>query len=221
MASKQTLTALGGALHGLSRALDGLEVRWALVGGLAVSARAEPRFTRDVDVAVEVASDADAERLLWELAQRGYSVHTVLEHKKLRRLATARLASRERGRPGVVMDLLFCSSGIERAIVAAATELEVLPGIAVPVARVGHLVAMKLLAQNDRTRPQDHDDLRALMRVASSAELARALVAVTAIEALGAHRGKKLRGALERIQKEIPPERRAPRAPQSRRKPRG
>jgi hypothetical protein len=36
--------------------LDGLDVGWALVGGLAVSARAEPRTTRDVDVAVAVAN---------------------------------------------------------------------------------------------------------------------------------------------------------------------
>ena len=37
--------------------LKQLDVDCALVGGLAVSVRAEPRFTRDVDLAV-VASDA-------------------------------------------------------------------------------------------------------------------------------------------------------------------
>lgn len=30
---------------------------WALVGGFAVAARAEPRFTRDVDVPVAVEDD--------------------------------------------------------------------------------------------------------------------------------------------------------------------
>jgi hypothetical protein len=39
-------------------------VRCALVGGLAVSARTEPRFTRDADLAVAVASDAEAESLI-------------------------------------------------------------------------------------------------------------------------------------------------------------
>ena len=34
---------------------------FAVVGGLAVSARTEPRFTRDVDVAVAVANEAAAE----------------------------------------------------------------------------------------------------------------------------------------------------------------
>jgi hypothetical protein len=38
-----------------------LGARWALVGGLAVSARAEPRTTRDIDVAIVVGSDSEAE----------------------------------------------------------------------------------------------------------------------------------------------------------------
>lgn len=36
-------------------ALDGLGAAWALVGGLAVSLRAEPRLTRDADLAVATA----------------------------------------------------------------------------------------------------------------------------------------------------------------------
>ena len=39
-------------LRDLSDAFTTQRQRFALVGGLAVSARAEPRFTRDVDVAV-------------------------------------------------------------------------------------------------------------------------------------------------------------------------
>jgi hypothetical protein len=38
--------------------------RWALVGGFAVFARADPRFTRDIDVTVAVADDADGEGLV-------------------------------------------------------------------------------------------------------------------------------------------------------------
>jgi hypothetical protein len=36
----------------------------------------------------------------------------------------------------------------------------------VPVARIGHLMALKVLARDDRRRPQDFDDLRALRREA-------------------------------------------------------
>jgi hypothetical protein len=46
--------------------------RFALVGGLAVSARTEPRFTRDVDLAVQVDSDAEAEALARELMGSGF-----------------------------------------------------------------------------------------------------------------------------------------------------
>src|SRR5258706_9470243 len=51
----------------LAAAVDSLRSakrEFALVGGLAVSVRAEVRFTRDVDLAVRVADDADAERLM-------------------------------------------------------------------------------------------------------------------------------------------------------------
>ncbi len=52
--------------------LQELGVGAALIGGIAVSARAEPRFTRDVDLAVAVSGDAEAERLLFLLRGRGY-----------------------------------------------------------------------------------------------------------------------------------------------------
>lgn len=45
------------ALRRVASDLDARGVRWALVGGFAVSARTEPRFTRDVDVAVLVEDD--------------------------------------------------------------------------------------------------------------------------------------------------------------------
>jgi hypothetical protein len=39
-------------------------VAFALVGGLAVSVRSEVRFTRDVDLAVAVSTDAEMEALV-------------------------------------------------------------------------------------------------------------------------------------------------------------
>ena len=45
---------------------------FALVGGLAVSARTEPRFTRDADIAVAVASDPEAEAVIRTLRGAGY-----------------------------------------------------------------------------------------------------------------------------------------------------
>jgi len=61
----------------------------ALVGGLAVSARAEPRLTRDVEVAVAVAGDAEAEPLMQALvaelffASSGIEAIVVAEAERL------------------------------------------------------------------------------------------------------------------------------------------
>jgi hypothetical protein len=63
---------------------------FALVGGLAVSVRAEIRFTRDVDLAVDVANDAEAEATVSALRDRGYRAIALVEHESLSRLATAR-----------------------------------------------------------------------------------------------------------------------------------
>ena len=48
------------ALRRIQAELTSARVSFALVGGLAVSARTEPRFTRDADLATAVAGGADA-----------------------------------------------------------------------------------------------------------------------------------------------------------------
>jgi hypothetical protein len=53
--------ALESALRRIVLELNELHVSFALVGGLAVSIRAEPRFTRDADLAVALTNDAEAE----------------------------------------------------------------------------------------------------------------------------------------------------------------
>lgn len=47
-------------------------VSLAVVGGLAVSVRTEPRFTRDLDVAAAVASERGAEGLVPALQREGF-----------------------------------------------------------------------------------------------------------------------------------------------------
>jgi len=169
------------------------------VGGLAVSARAEPRTTRDVDIAVAVAGDAEAESALFRLQGYGFSVVSVVEQSARGRLATARLRPSADGARGIILDLLFASSGIEPELVDAAEEIDLVPGLSVPVARTGHLLALKALARNDRDRPQDLDDIRALLRQATAADLDEAREAVRLIEERGFARGKQLSGEFERI----------------------
>jgi predicted nucleotidyltransferase len=131
---------------------------FALVGGLAVSVRTEPRFTRDADLAVAVTSDAEAETLIATLRALGYRIDAVVEQDAVGRLATVRLErSIETDAP--VVDLLFASSGIETEIVSEAEPVELLPALTMGVARVGHLIALKILSRDDDTRPQDLIDL--------------------------------------------------------------
>lgn len=190
---------LGRALADIGVALDAVGARWALVGGLAVSARAQPRTTRDIDVAVVAPSDEIAEALVAALRPHGYAAATVVEQVALGRLGTVRLRRPQIGRLDPVVDLLFCSSAIEREAVEDAQPLEVFRGVVVPVARIAALVAMKLLARDDRRRPQDWDDLRALLAEADADEIARARELLRMIESRGAARGRSLIDALDRF----------------------
>jgi hypothetical protein len=196
MAKKKT-TARGvvDAAEHLASELDTLGARFALVGGLAVSARSEPRYTRDVDVAVSVEDDEAAERLLHAIAGRGYAIDTVIEQKKTGRLATARL--RHPRDPGVFVDLLFASSGIEPELVEMAEPLAYRRGMKLPVARVGHLIALKVLSESDR-RLQDRIDLGVLVGVADATDWSTAEGAVRLIRARGFHRGRALLRRLRR-----------------------
>ena len=176
--------------------LDAIEYAYALVGGLAVSARAEPRFTRDADLAIAVRSDQEAEAAVLALQARGYAVLAVVEQDATRRLAAVRLRGAD---PSTIVDLLFASSGVEPEIVAQAEPMSIFPGFTLPVARTGHLLAMKLLARDDRHRPADADDLRALREVAGDPDWELASLAVKQITERGYERGRDLAGALAHL----------------------
>jgi hypothetical protein len=192
------VTELEAALRRICADLTRTESRFALVGGLAVSARAEPRFTRDADLAVAVASDAEAERLVRGLRADGYQVEALVEQEAVGRLATVRLAGSVDS-PGPVVDLLFASSGIEGEVVADAEPIELLPQLTLGVATIGHLLALKVLARDDQTRPQDLGDLRVLLQVAQPIEIARARDALQLIASRGYDRGRNLLAEFEQL----------------------
>ncbi len=194
------MTGLESELRTICAALTARRRGFALVGGLAVSTRAEPRLTRDADLAVSVADDADAEALIRDLAGLGYRVQAGIEHGPSGRLATVRL-QRTAAR-STVTDLLFATCGFEPELVVRADQLEVLPGFMAPVASIGHLIAMKLLARDDRNRPLDADDLRALRSLADEAAWVEAGVAVGLSIERGFARGRDLRAALQELRAE-------------------
>jgi len=197
--ASQRLTRLERALRRAGDELTAAGKGWALVGGLAVSARTEPRLTRDVDLAVEVKDDAEAELLVARLRAAGFEIAAILEQNVTGRMATVRLWPPGKDPQKPLVDLLFASSGIEPEIVRAAERLVIMGELTVPVATVGHLLAMKVLARDDRRRPQDHDDLRALLGVAGEADVAEARAALSLMGERGYGRGKDLLAEFEEI----------------------
>jgi hypothetical protein len=158
---------------------------YALVGGFAVTLRAEPRTTRDLDVVLVVSGDREAESVALVLRMRGYRDHpkgAAIERSD-GRLATIRLISPpvEEDGTGVQVDLLVACAGIEPEVVAASQRLEVMPQVYIPVARSGHLVAMKILA----ARPQDLEDVRTLLCEIGDADLQLARESLILIERRG------------------------------------
>lgn len=95
--------------------------------------------------------------------------------------------------------MLFASSGIEPEVVADADAIELLPKLRMHVATTGHLIALKVLARDDLTRPQDVGDLRALLRVATPADVERARAALALIAERRYHRGRELQSELETL----------------------
>ncbi|NEE01480.1 nucleotidyl transferase AbiEii/AbiGii toxin family protein [Phytoactinopolyspora halotolerans] len=193
------MNQLEAALRRATEDLARLDVRWALIGGFAVSARTEPRFTRDVDIAVAVDDDSSAERLVRSLLAEGYQLMASIEQEATGRLATVRLAAPLADDADMVVDLLFASSGIEREIAEAAEDIEIVPGLTLPVARTGHLIALKLLARDDTRRPRDAADLIGLAAVAEPEDRELAREAVELISSRGYDRGRDLQQDLEAL----------------------
>lgn len=61
--------------------LDRAGAKFAIVGGLAVGIRTEPRFTRDADIAVSVVGDTETEEIVLDLVSRGYKTVASLEQE--------------------------------------------------------------------------------------------------------------------------------------------
>lgn len=185
------MTPLGAALRSISAGLQRESAEFALVGGLAVSARTEPRFTRDIDLAVATATDTAAEDLIRALIQDGWAVEAISEQEAVDRLATVRLRPPDRVGTAAVIDLLFASSGIEPELIGDAEPFEVLPDVVVPVATVAGLIVLKTLAAGP-ARPQDEVDLAALTAVATDEDRERARALATLVVERGFHRERDL-----------------------------
>jgi len=145
---------------------------------------------------VATTDDQDAEGFVRGLVTSGYRVRATLEQEAVGRLATVRLETPSEGPSAVVVDLLFASSGVEPEVIREAEVLEVLPGLRVPVAAVGHLLALKVLSVSP-TRPQDSIDILALLREARPTDIDLARKTAALIVTRGFGRGRDLVADLE------------------------
>ena len=182
------MTRLEAILVRIARDLEQLEVRWALIGALAMAARGQARMTSDVDIAISVKPDSDVEFLVKTLFGRGYQQLAVLERKTAKLLRGVRLISPGYTSEGGIVDLLSAVCGIELEITQAAEKLEVLPGVTVPVATTGHLLAMKVLAW----RGQDQMDVGLLLDAATVTDINQAFEALDLISRRGFSGGSDL-----------------------------
>lgn len=173
--------------------------RFAVVGGLAVGVHSEPRFTRDVDLAVASSGDSAAEELTIAMFRRGYQLIAQLENKPDKRLRAVRLRIPP-PEEGPILDLLFAVSGIENEVVADAEAAELFPGQTVPVAKPADLIAMKILAlDNKKRRHFDTHDIEALLKGADSVVVDEIHQRLTLMEQRGWSRGRNLHNELDQL----------------------
>lgn len=179
---RSTLAALPrrlvAAFSKVTRDLDAIGAKCAVIGGLAVGARVEPRTTKDIDFAVDVADDAAAEALIYALGAHGYRVSSLFQRREDGRIATVR--THGSGDARMLFDYLFASTLIEREIVSAASH-ETLFGVDVPVARYGHLREARdaLRLMQVRGAEPDRDLVADLRRLIVEARKPGDLVPVT------------------------------------------
>ena len=117
--------ALAASLFRLGEDLAKVRVPWALVGGFAVSARAEPRFTRDVDVCVVADSDKEAE-IVDSAEHLEILAGLTVPVARAGHLVVLKLLSRDATRPQDDMDLQSLRPVLTTDDESAATQLALL-----------------------------------------------------------------------------------------------
>lgn len=143
------LSRLGKQIEELVGALNRLGVRFALIGGLALTPHKVIRATQDIDLLIDSIS---ADRIDQQLLQLGYRcVHRSAD-------AGNYLRADER------VDFLYAHRPAARHLLASAAEFTTPFGVLRVVSPEG-LIGFKLQAlTNDPSRTQDLADIRALIR---------------------------------------------------------
>ena len=134
--------------------LESRGIKSALIGGLAVSLRGQPRMTVDVDLVIL----ADIEQALRLVSELGETPFEPLFNGVEQVVTTSFILPLRHRSTGIRVDLAIGMSGFEQEAVGRATPIAIGKAI-IPVVSVEDLLVMKALAG----RPQDDQDIRGLI----------------------------------------------------------
>ena len=196
------MSSLSLAVKNLVKDLKELNIRFAFVGALAMGARGRTRQTIDADLAISTGSNQLAEKLIEQLVLKGYGVNEIYKDGEI--IALARLFSKDDYSSLIELDFLFELCGIEKEVVDSAEELEIWPGLAVPIATMPALLAMKARCQELPERIQDKADLvNQLIPFASESDLEQARELIKLIETRGFNEGRKILSAFNQLVEQV------------------
>jgi hypothetical protein len=169
---------LNEALRRVVAALDKLEIRHALIGGLAVAAHGMIRATRDVDLIIDL-SLQEALSLQQSLRDRGFQATFYRGAVDDPIAGVLRLSVPVAGAE-VSCDLLFASRAWQMRAVENAASID-LGSFSVRVAQSADLFLLKLFAGG----PQDLVDAAQLLKMQGPSEQARWKAAATRLRMKG------------------------------------
>src|SRR5262245_42009087 len=158
------------SVEAVVRALNDAQVRYLIVGGLAVVAHGVVRFTADVDLVIDL-EESNARRAVQALTPLGYRPRAPVDFDRFAEPAARQEWVRDKGltvfslrsdrHPSTEIDLFVESPFDFGAAYAAALRGEVAPGLEAPFVGLADLVEMKRQAG----RPQDLRDIDDLERL--------------------------------------------------------
>lgn len=144
------------AIQRLVRELDDHQIPYAIIGGVAVSVRAVPRYTKDVDAVLWVGEDG-WEEILESITRRGLKPKAVDPIRFARQNRLLLLTDQD----GTEIDLSFGALPFEEEMIRNAEPIEIGDGCTASVATAEALVIMKAIAW----RPKDQQDIRDIVEV--------------------------------------------------------
>lgn len=138
----------------LQRKLAKAGIPSAIIGGIAISAWGEPRFTGDVDLKVLVERD-EAKKLLGVLEPEYKLTHKNPEDA-IRRLGYIFVQDSD----NVRLDLLLSDTEFDRQVIAHAQDIQIVPRIKLRMCTAEDLIIYKMIS----TRSRDIADVQSVIK---------------------------------------------------------